>query len=265
MLCRTSLRTVACNRTREDRPKNLRPIFCLHRSPNIPAVQEPACTPRRCSRNRPHTMSARTDSKQPRQPRPELRCTAVRPVRALRRAPLAALSPQLLRPSQPRPPRIRPLQTRRPSPSWNSCDSRSCSARWKLSKHACSALPLRWLGGYSGFALHRVSKPVERGLDHDTCDKERRTFRKSPASAFRSLAVTFHCPFDENRSRGMLPPRSAGELRAFGHRRSESLRFECGARLRRRLERRGVAQSPFDLHAAIANLLDDVGAMQHAR
>ena len=121
------------------------------------------------------------------------------------------------------------------------------------------------LGGYSGFALHRVSKPVERGLDHDTCDKERRTFRKSPASAFRSLAVTFHCPFDENRSRGMLPPRSAGKLRAFWHRLSESLRFECGARLRRSLERRGVAQSPFDLHAAIANLIDDVGAMQHAR
>ena len=170
MLCRTSLRTVACNRTREDRPKNLRPIFCLHRSPNIPAVQEPACTPRRCSRNRPHTMSTRTDSKRPRQPRPELRCTAVRPVRALRRAPPAALLPQLLHLSQPPPPRIRPPQTRRPNPNWNSCDSRSCSARWKLSKHACSACPLRWLGGYSGFALHRVSKPVERGLDHDTCE-----------------------------------------------------------------------------------------------
>ena len=194
MLCRTSLRTVSCNRTREDQPKDLRPIFCLHRSPNIRAAQEPACTLRRCSRNRPHTMSTRTDSKRPRQPRPELRCTAVRPVRALRRAPLAALLPQLLHPSQPRPPRIRPPQTRRPSPSWNSCDSRSCSARWKLSKHACSAFPLRWLGGYSGFALHRVSKPVERGLDHDTCDKERRTFRKSSGKRFSVVSGHLSLP-----------------------------------------------------------------------
>ena len=151
MLCRTSLRTLSCNRIREDQPKGLRPFFYLHRSPNIRAAQEPACTPRRCSRNRPHTMSTRTDSKRPRQPRPELRCTAVRPVRALRRAPRAALLPQLLHPSQPPPPRIRPPQTRRPNPSWNSCDSRrSCSARWKLSKHACSAFPLRWIDGYSG-------------------------------------------------------------------------------------------------------------------